>query len=579
MASYNNLNQNQNVYQNPNQKSFFSKVLRDLSNWGMNYDDMIQRNKVSVAINEDPSMSNSTNDMYGFFSQRAITSLLEKKSIKSLDKSYQEKRRILREYSVKNEISDYIEIVCNEAIIYQDDKFFANVLPLPQSHSKTIQDAYMKAYEKVYYAFGFSDGKYAWDLFKDFVIDGALAMEIIYDDKDLNIIGFSRIDPYTLTPAVDDTTGKDVWIQFYDDPQYRKIILDSKIIYISYKAHTDYGETSYVEGLIRPYNQYEILIKTRLMYNIVNASINQVFKIPITGLSRQRAEEEISKLIANYSEYIQFDDTTGEIIINGSKNLQLNKQIWLPSGESGTPEVDFMKPEGHNLNESEVLNWFYTQLKRASKIPASRLESEAGGGNVYTDLNEMTRDEIRFGQFIKRLRASFKEILTKPLRLQMMIEFPELMNNVEFINDIRVEFISNDLFEEWRKMNNFKKRLEAANSALELKLNETESYFDLDYIVEDILKLTPDQIKKNKAYKIKNKGKNINPEGGDTGGESGGFGGGGGSFGGDDFGGGGSEPSDFGNETGGESGGESGGFGGGDETGAAETGGADDFEI
>ena len=564
MASYNNLNQNTNpnIYQNPNQKSFFSKILRDLSNWGMDYDDMIQRNKVSLSIDEDPNNTQS-NDMYGFFSQRAISALLEKKAIKSLDKTYPEKRRILREYSIKNEISDYIEIVCNVSILYQDDKYFATVLPLPTSYPSTVRDAYMKAYEKIYYAHGFIDGKYAWDVFKSFLIDGAIAMEIIYDDKDLNIIGFSRIDPYTLTPAVDSTTGKHVWIQFADNPQIRKIILDSKIIYLSYKAQADYGETSYVEGLIRPYNQYELMIKTRLMYNIVNASINQVFKIPITGLSRQRAEEEISKLIANYSEYIQFDDTTGEIVVNGSKNLQLNKQIWLPSGESGTPEVEFMKPEGHNLNESEVLNWFYGQLKRASKIPSSRFDTENGGGSMYTDLNEMTRDEIRFGLFIKRLRASFKEILIKPIRLQMLIEFPELRDNIEFANDIKLEFNSNDLFEEWRRINNFKKRLDAANAALEFKISETESYFDPEFIVEDILKLSAEQIAKNKAYKIKNKSKGLNPEGGNSDfGDGGDFGGGGGS----DFGGssdfnldnndssiGGAESGDDGGTSGGES--------------------------
>lgn len=550
MASYNSLNQpQQNQFQNNNQKSFFSKILRDLSNWGMDYDDMIQRNKISTSVNEDPNIMQS-NDMYGFFSQRAISNLLEKKSIQSLDKSYPEKRRILREYSVKSEIRDFIEIVCNEAVLYKDDETFVNIQPLPQTYSKDIQDAYMKSFEKIYHAYGFNDGRYAWDMFRDFIVDGAITLEIIYDDKDLNVIGFSRIDPYTVTPAIDATTGKHIWIQFADNPTFRKIILDSKIIHISYKSQGEYNETSYVESLIRPYNQYDLLMKTRLMYNIINASVNQVFKIPITGLSRQKAEEEISKLIANYSEFVQFDDITGEVIMNGSRNLQLNKQIWLPTGESGTPEVDYLKPEGHNLNESDVLSWFYNRLKKTSKIPASRFDSEGGGGGMYTDLNEMTRDEITFGLFIKRLRSSFKEIITKPIRLQMLIEFPELRNNIEFLNDIKVEFANNDLFEEWRTINNFKKRLDAANSALEFKINDEESYFDPEFIVEEFLKLTPEQIAKNKAYKIKNKVKNMGAAGGEGFGDDS-FGDGGGDMGDSmpDFGG--SEPSsDLGNDSG-----------------------------
>jgi hypothetical protein len=39
-----------------------------------------------------------------------------------------------------------------------------------------------------------------------------------------------------------------------EDPMLRRIFLDSQIVYVSYSTH-EYSETSYVEGLIKPYNQ------------------------------------------------------------------------------------------------------------------------------------------------------------------------------------------------------------------------------------------------------------------------------------------------------------------------------------
>jgi hypothetical protein len=45
------------------------------------------------------------------------------------------------------------------------------------------------------------------------------------------------------------------------NPALRRILLDSQIIYISYSNNNEYGETSYVENLIRPFNQLKMIMK------------------------------------------------------------------------------------------------------------------------------------------------------------------------------------------------------------------------------------------------------------------------------------------------------------------------------
>jgi hypothetical protein len=119
MAGYNQQVQLSGAQSNP---GFFNKILRNLSRWGMNYDDMVITNAVGVGANQVPTPP-GTNNLYEVFSRNAISRLMETKSISYLDHSYAEKRRILREYSMKDRIRDAVTIVADEAIVYDEEKY------------------------------------------------------------------------------------------------------------------------------------------------------------------------------------------------------------------------------------------------------------------------------------------------------------------------------------------------------------------------------------------------------------------------------------------------------------------------
>ena len=537
-ATYNPLNQSGNMpYVNTavENRGLFSKILRNLSSWGMNYDDMIMRNQVGVGINEDP-YSMQGNSMYDFFSRRAVASVLNRKSIPYLDRSYADKRRILREYSIKDEIRDFVSSVCDEAVIYSD-RDFCKPKNISTDYSQDLRDKYQEFFEKIYNRYGFSDSVSAWSLMKDFLIDGYIAMEIVWDDKKKNIIHFNRLRPETLVPAFEPSIGH-LWIQYPEDPQLRRIFLDSQLVFVSYSTQNDYSETSYVEGLIKPYNQMKIIEQTKIMFNIINATVYQKFTIPVKGLSRQKAEEQIGQLINDYSEEVEWDDSLGTLQINGTKHLPYNKQIWFPEGDAGTPNMELISPQGHNLNEDDILKWFYNILKRASKIPVQRFEGDNGGGNVFTDAAEMTRDEAKFSNFIGRLRANFKELLVKPLKLQMLIEFPEFKDDEVILNQIDIDFVSNQLFEEWKKLGNMSKKIEILGNYTGIQKADGTPYFHIEYLIDHVLRLSSEEKEENKRYWIKDAAgagsSEATPgEGGESGGE-------------------------FGGESGGESGGEGG---------------------
>ena len=501
MSSYNPNNINNNI-QSFNNKGFFNKFLRNVSNFGMNYDDMIFRNTVGVSINEDPmsakSYTDGNNIGYDFFSRKAVSNVLSKKSIPYLDKTHSDKRRILREYSIKDEIRDFVSTLADDCIIYSD-KDFCNPTMLPDDYSQDIKDKYQEYFEKIYNRYGFSDGISAWNLMRDFLIDGYVALEIVWDDTKKNIIFFSRMDPSTLVPSYEHGIGN-LWIQFPEDPQLRRIFLDSQIVFVSYSTQHDYSEMSYVEGLIKPYNQLKIIEQTRIMFNVINATIYQKFTIPVKGLPKNRAEEQIAQLISDYSEEVEWDDTLGTLTINSSKHLPYNKQIWFPEGEAGTPSMELVSPEGHNLNESDMLTWFYNSLKRASKIPFQRFERENGGGNMFSDASEMTRDEVKFGNFVNRLRANFKELIVKPLKIQMIIEFPELRDDEVFLNSCDINFNSNQIFETWKKLNNMEKMAGVIQNMQGIQKQDGTPYFHIDFLMDEYFGITQEEKDKNQSY-------------------------------------------------------------------------------
>ena len=551
MASYDRYRGNQNQTNTTN-FGLFNRILRGLSTMfgGLEYNDMRIRNAYSIGVHEETTdvlyQPNSSN-MYDLFTKKTIARFLDKKSIAYLDRTYLDKRKILRQYSIKDEIKDFITQIADECIIYDDNNRFCFVKDLPDNYEQTIRQKYQENFSKLINTFNFNEGQIAWNYLKNLLIDGYISYEVVYDDKQKNIIDLAPIDPITLIVATDPNTNTMIWIQHPDNPALRRILLDSQIIYISYSNNNEYGETSYVENLIRPFNQLKMIEQARLLYNINQASIYKKFVIPVGGLTRQQAEQQIYELMSEYHDDVQWDERMGTVSINGQTNIPFSKDFWFPDGQAGTPNIEILQPTQVNLNEDIVLQWFYKILKRASKLPFQRFDEEQGGGSyAYDSSAAITRDEVKFKNFINRIRTIFKEILVKPLKIQMILDFPELKDDLDFNNAIKLEFISDTMFEEWRHLKNMNERASIA-STLSSSLQDAmgKPYLSIEWIIRHIMKFTDADIEENNKYKALEakmlggahgaEGEMGGGGGGGFGGDMGGFGGGGG---GADFGGG-----------------------------------------
>ena len=486
------------------------RILKDLSNLGMAYDDMIIRNSRAVGFTENAMgytfnpMGSDADDMYSAFAALSLTDTTLKKNISIFDKDYERKRDQLRTFAVQDEIEDILDVITDEAIVFDESNYMAYA-EYNGHIAASIEDEIGDIYNNIYDYFGFNDAVQRWNYFRKRLVDGFLAFEIVYNDKQTEIIGFKELDPISLMPGVDPETGKKMWVQYKGGGAKERKLWDSQIIYLSYSQVNSPMRISYVERLTRSFNLLRIMETTRIIWAVSNASFKTQFIIPVGGKSKTRAKQSLAQLMNSYREVVDFNYESGEIQTNGKPMMPFNKEYWLPSKDGEAPEISTIGGDGPDLGDTESLKYFSDKLKLASKIPFSRFDRE--GGNTYEmDASGMMRDEIKFSIFIDRLRSIYQEILIKPVYIQMCLNHPELKNDVSFKAGLGLKFVKDNVFEEMKEMELQTKRVDfIGNLKTQLSTMDAEMteipYFDLGFLIKRYGGFTREDIKANSRAK------------------------------------------------------------------------------
>ena len=513
-------------YLKPNQSALGNilKNLGNISKFGMQYDDMVVRNSQAIGKTEGYFFNQdgtgfTQNDAFYWTASYQDTKV--RKYIAYFDRDYIEKRNYLRKFSLNGEIEFIIDTVTDESITYDDRNYFAQPSFINLDLKDKIKDEMSTNYNRLYNVFGFQNSVLAWQYFKQFLIDGFLAFEIIYDNKGKEVIGFKELDPSSLQPVVEkvgENEYKQFWIQYTQNPQMSRKLTNEQVIYISYAKGNSVSRVSYIERLVRSYNILRIMENSRVIWNVMNASYRLKFIIPIGSQSPQKAMQTLGQLMSNYKEDISINDASGELTINGKPKVQFYKNYLFPEKDGQSPTIESLNPSGPDFNVMENVLYFFNKLKMDSKIPYARFASKNGTpANYQISIDQLERDEIRFEKFLRRLRSIFQEILVKPLYLQMCLDHPELSRDKSFKANIGLNYYRDSEFEEMVEMSGFTKRSEFIKGLGELKVKageEEKAYFDNDFLIQRFLGMNPDQIKMNQKYKEKEAKAAEKPEGG-----------------------------------------------------------------
>jgi hypothetical protein len=494
---------------NPSQSPVVTRIresVRKLSTFGMKYDDMVIRNSQAVGVTEAAFLNKNKSNvedesMLWTLAKQDISS---KQYVSYFDKDYKGKRDYLRKFSLNPEVEWVLDTLCDESISYDPANFFAypDFLDLTDINEK-IKDSMYEAYRKIYDVWGFSDDITAWQYFRQFLVDGFLCFEIIYDNDGKNIIGFKELDPVTIVPSVEkqaDGSFLNTWTQFPQDPRRRRVLYDPQVIYISYAKGNSISRISYIERLIRPYNILRIIEYTRVIWSVMNASFKLKMTVPIGTKSPQKGLQTLGELMSIYKEDVQLNDESGELFIDGRPKIQFYKNYLMPSGVNGTPTIEPLNTEGPNLNDPAPLAYFFDKFVQESKVPPSRFTGPDGtNASTYTNAAEgLDKEEIRFAKFIERLRSIFQEILTKPLWIQMVKKYPELEKDFMFKSQLGLNYFSDNPFKLNQEIEVINKRKESVTSMSGLLDDDEKPFFSLPFLIENYLGLSRQDIVANK---------------------------------------------------------------------------------
>ena len=495
--------------------------LSELGNYGMRYNDLLIKNSQAIGFIEGQmggTGSGMENDlMRATLALSDTTSSLKTKSIAFFQMDYVSKRERLRDIASNGEIEFIIETIADDSIVFDEDNRFcyANDLvgELNYSGSNKAQrlqfqekviEKYANNFQKIYSKWGFDQGISAWQYFYQFLIEGHLAFEIIYDDlvNPKEIIGFKELDPSTLYPEMKSGAGGKIELQWSQrDPISKsvKTLTDSQIIYISYSNHMRTKRVSFVERLVRSFNLLRILEHSKIIWHTMHAPIRLVTTVPIGTKSMQKAKEDVREFTNSLKEDIYFDGSSGELKIDGKPNILFYKNYVVPSnGEQGKVDIAALEYQGPNLSGSELLKYFNQKLQMDSKIPGSRFSD--GGGTFTLTSEGISREEIRYNKFIQRLRSAYKELITKPLYLQVCLDIKELRNDPKFPNAVGLRWHNDNVFEEIKEQDLINKRIATVNALKAVANDDKTPYFSTEYLIKEHMKLSDEAIQKNKNY-------------------------------------------------------------------------------
>ena len=506
----------------------WSKILTTLSHYGMNYDDKVFKNM--QAIPADKMLQ--PKEEAGILQQNLYGSWLNNWKIKPdeektfSEKTFDQKRQILRQMAIQPELEDILDVMTNESIVYDDEEAYictpyldnGLIQDLNEKNAEEIDKCINASFYKLYLLLDWKNR--AWDIYKRYLIEGVLAYEIVYDNLEYpkSIINIIDLDPATLTKDVKD--GITYWIQFKGVTGRERVLLDAQVIYIKYEDSGVSTRQSYLERLIRPFNIYRIVEQAQVIWTVTQSSFKTLFTIPIGAMNRAKGMQTLASTMNRYKEDISFNVETGELQVNGRPNMPFNKEYWLPQNDSGKPEIETLVDNGPQLNDSDQIKWFETKLYKMSKIPINRFDKESQTTWFGTDPTQAMRDEIDFARFINRLRNNFGLILLKPLRIQLTLSIPDIKNDKRILDSVSLRWNSYNLFEEMMNIEVMTKRVEFISTIKE-SLVSTDSegndipFFSMKFLIKKYLKMSEADFELNEKFKKEEKLEGSGSESGD----------------------------------------------------------------
>jgi hypothetical protein len=190
-----------------------------------------------------------------------------------------------------------------------------------------------------------------------------------------------------------------------------------------------------------------------------------------------------------YKNKLVYDAQTGEIRDDRRFQTML-EDFWLPRREGGKGTEITTLQGGQNLGEIDDVLYFQKKMFKSLNVPVSRIESD--NGFSLGRASEITRDELKFGKFVSRLRLRFSHLFDKMLETQLLLKGVCTRKEWEQMKEeISYDYQSDSHFAELKNAELMKDRLGLLSDID----GYVGKYFSINYIRKNVLHQSEEDIK------------------------------------------------------------------------------------
>jgi len=380
-----------------------------------------------------------------------------------------------------------IQEICNEAIVEDSDEETVSIVLDDVKTQDSIKKTIIAEFEEILNLLEFN--RLSYDIFKRWYVDGRLYYHVIVDEKKpaRGILELRYIDPRNIKKIrevkkeKDSKTGVTIEKIVNEYYMYSPSGFLKRTGSLTGSTMSSYGSSnpsaaegvkispdsicfntsgcqsmdnklilSWLQKAIRPLNQLRSMEDSMVIYRISRAPERRIFYVDVGGLPKAKAEQYLSDIMTKFKNKTVYDSATGEIK-DDRKFMTMLEDFWLPRREGGRGTEITTLPGGQNLGDIEDVQYFQSNLYRSLNVPITRLQPE----NTYSlgRATEITRDEVKFGKFITRLRQKFSELFLKLLERQLILKGVCTVEDWdEWKSKINFDFAVDNYFEELKML-------------------------------------------------------------------------------------------------------------------------------
>jgi hypothetical protein len=419
-----------------------------------------------------------------------------------------------RNLALQPEIAQAIDEVVNEAINVDTNAEVVNVVLDETDLPDKVKERISTEFQEILSLLDFTNN--AYDIFSKFYVDGRINYHVIIDTENIKdgIQELRYVDPRKLKLVREvGKSGKDphsgipvkkIKSEYYmysesgflgsaagGSAQGYKIAKDSiSRVTSGYMNENNSLVLSYLHPSIKPLNQLRMLEDATVVYTLTRAPERRVFYIDVGNLPKQKAEQYLRDMMVRHKNKLQYNSSTGELT-DARKMMTMTEDFWFPrrGGERSTEVDTIAGGASQALSTDENMQYFQRKLYKSLKVPLSRLEPET----MYSfgRVSEITRDEIKFGKFIYRVRSKFSNLFTNILEKQLILKgvlTPEEF--VEIKNKLKYDYVQDNYFTELKEAEIMRERL----TTLREVEDQVGIYYSREWVIRNVLQMNEEEM-------------------------------------------------------------------------------------